>query len=142
MVWEVLTYFPTCAIASLGDRVLLHDDSWRSSPMPFVLADSAGVGTVYGLAESDGVPVEIAQRDGRVVGVRIEFTDDVDRLESAGEGRWVELGQIRIGPGGAVAAALEADDTSLVEVPLLEGRYRAETFATSSDDLGIRLLIV
>lgn len=96
---------------------------------------------LHGLAETDGLPVEIGRRGNKVVAARLEFTNDIDDLERNREGRWTELGELRIGSRGAVAATWDGDLWT-VELPMPAGDYRAETFSTADDDIGIRLTLV
>lgn len=138
--WEALTYFPTCATAAIGDPRLMDDEAWRLRATPFLRVRRSGYGMLYGLAETDGLPIEVGRRDGVTAVARMESTNDLAELEAAGEGGWVSLGRLRIGDRGAIAACIERADVSTVEVPLSAGWYSAETFRTNDDDLGIRLV--
>lgn len=139
--WEVLFYFYTISWAALGDRDLVDDQTcnWNEYPdTPSVIVDQSGVGMLFGRIENDGVPIEVGYRGKQVVRARLEAVSDVEELETAGDSRWVEVGQVLIGPSGAVVWT----DILEHEIPLPQGIYRAESFPTSDDDLGIRLILM
>jgi hypothetical protein len=99
---------------------------------------------IYGLAECDGLPIEIGRLGGDVVAARLEFTNDVAELEADHEGRWTPMGRVRLGEDGAIA--LDKKQQHLEgwchRVPLPAGWYVAEVFEIQDDHVGIRLRAV
>ncbi len=138
--WEVVAFFAECAHAALGDPRLLDDESWLGHALPYVHVRRSGYGMIYGLAECDGLPLEIGRYRGHIVAVRMEFTSDVAELEASGEGTWQPLGRLRIGDRGAVAGDHQHLDGRLHRVPLRPGWYLAEAFEHAFHHLGIRLI--
>jgi hypothetical protein len=78
---------PARGRVALGDTRLSRDESWRSQSFPCVQTNADHYGMLYGLAVEDGLPVEVARSSGQLVGIRIEFTNDVVELEAIGEGQ-------------------------------------------------------
>ena len=143
IVWEDLGMFSDCAFAGLGDAGLVGDNSWLSDRgWPRLQVRPSGLGMIYGKAEVDGLPVEIGRVGPGVVAARLEFTHDVAELDAATEGRWEQVGRLRIGRRGAVAVDAKHPHTEGWNhpLPLAAGWYRAEVFRIPDDHLGIRLI--
>lgn len=143
IVWEEVAFLPDCAFAALGHPRLVDDDGWHSHSLPFLRVRGSGYGMIYGLAECDGLPIEIGRIRGEVVAARLEFTNDVAELETLDQGRWVPLGRVRLGDDGAIA--LDKKQQHLEgwchRVPLPAGWYVAEVFETEGDHVAIRLRV-
>ncbi len=142
VVWERVALLPDCAFAALGATEVVDDEDWAGRGLPFLTVRPDGLGMLYGRAECDGLPIEIGLRLGEPVAARMEFTDDVAKLEERHRGRWLTLGELRIGSDGAVAVDKKHQhlDAWRVELPLPAGTYRAQVFESGDDHLGIRLI--
>jgi hypothetical protein len=142
IVWEQVGLMPDCAFAALGDPSLLGDDAWVGKGFPSLQRRSSGLGMLYGQAECDGLPVELGRLSAEIVGARLEFTNDVAKLERSGAGHWSSVGRLRIGRRGGVA--LDAKMPNKAEwchkLPLPGVWYQAEAFEYRGDHLGIRLI--
>jgi hypothetical protein len=140
--WEDVGFMLDCSQAALGDIGFLEDDGWLGDSQPCLRTDDGGYGMLYADASCDGLPVEIGTVDGCIVAARLEFTYDVDELDSAGEGCWVSRGSLRIGDEGAVALDKKHQHVEgwTHRIALAPGRYDAEIFDWEGDCLGIRLV--
>jgi len=96
---------------------------------------------IYGLAECDGLPIEVGSIAGRAVAIRMEFTNDVAELETARDGVWTPVGRLRLGADGVIALDKKHQHVEgwSHEVPLPAGWYAAGVFVTGDDHVGIRL---
>ncbi len=143
IMWEEVGFLPDCGIAALGDVRLLDDGTWAARPLPFLRALPSGHGMIYGLAECDGLPVEIGRRENRVVAARLEFTNDLAQIEAQGGGRWTELGRLRVDADATVACDKKQQHLAgwMLPVPIPGGWYVAEAFETDDDHLGVRLIV-
>jgi hypothetical protein len=141
LVWEEISFFAECSVAALGDPRLVGDVTCLQPPLPRLHVRRSGYGMIYGCAECDDLPIEAARLGGEIIAVRIEFTTDVAELEAAGEGRWVPLGDLRIGAAGAVAVDHHHEylQESRRQIPIAAGWYEASAFMSPADHLGIRI---
>lgn len=141
-VWGDINVFVDCAFAAIGDVRLFDDDTWLDRGLPCLYRRRSGYGMLYGLAECDGLPIEGCWRADDLIGIRLEFTNDVTELEHSGAGHWAVLGRLRIGTGGAVVCDKKQQHLEewRMTVPLPGGWYTCEAFETGSDHLGIRVM--
>jgi len=91
IVWEEAAFLPDCAFAALGSPRLADDEAWLSHQLPYLRVRRSGYGMIYGLAECDGLPIEVGSIAGRAVAIRMEFTNDVAELETARDGVWTPV---------------------------------------------------
>lgn len=141
IAWEEVALLPDCAFAALGSPRLADDAGWLSHQLPYLRVRRSGYGMIYGLAECDGLPIEVGSIAGQAVAIRLEFTNDVADLEAAREGAWTPLGRLRLDESGVIALDKKHQHVEgwHHQVPLPAGWYAAEVFATEDDHVGIRL---
>lgn len=133
---------PDCAFAALGDPSLVGDETGLRSNWSGLQVRKGGLGMLHGQAECDGLPVELGRVSGEIVAARLEFTNDVAKVERKGAGRWRAVGRLRIGRNGGVALDRKrpTDAGWFHPLPLPTGWYQAERFETKDDCIGIRLV--
>ena len=86
--WTTLGYLPSVGFAGLGDPAAARRPDNRTKERTWIEANAM----VVGIAETDGLPVELGSDGTGAVAARLEFTNDLADLTFAGRGK---LGRCR-----------------------------------------------
>lgn len=124
--WTTLGYLQSAGFAGLGDPAAARRPEAETEGRTWIEAGAM----VVGIAETDGLPVELGSDSTGPVAARLEFTNDLRDLTSRGEGEWVDVGELQCEVLVAVDVIYATEDRFRIALPLPAGRYRALKYAS------------